>query len=90
MSTIQNNATVTEESDQIEDKEPLEENKPLPKLDNPPNSVEDIEKLADEIIESMTSELTADQKEELEDAKRKTEELKKEKDELRDILNKIK
>ena len=38
----------------------------------------------------MTSELTVDQKEEIEDAKRKTEELQKEKDELRDILNKIK
>ena len=65
-------------------------NKPLPKLDNPPNAAEEIEKLTDEIIESMTSELTVDQKEEIEDAKRKTEELQKEKDELRDILNKIK
>ena len=65
-------------------------NKPLPKLDNPPNTVKEIEKLTDEIIESMTSELTVDQKEEIEDAKRKTEELQKEKDELRDILNKIK
>lgn len=96
MSTIQKNTSVTEENGQIEDKEPLEVNKPLPeeievsKLDNPPNTVEDIEKLADEIIESMTSELTVDQKEEHEDAQRKTEELQKEKDELRDILNKIK
>ena len=93
VSTIQKNTSVTEESGQIEDKEPLEVNKPLPevsKLDNPPNTVKDIEKLADEIIESMTSELTVDQKEEHEDAHRKTEELQKEKDELRDILNKIK
>lgn len=93
MSTIQNSTSVTEENGQIEDKEPLEVNKPLPevsKLDNPPNTVKDIEKLADEIIESMTSELTVDQKEEHEDAQRKTEELQKEKDELRDILNKIK
>ena len=96
MSTIQKNTSVTEENGQIEDKEPLEVNKPLPeeievsKLDNPPNTVKDIEKLADEIIESMTSELTVDQKEEHEDAQRKTEELQKEKDELRDILNKIK
>ena len=93
VSTIQNSTSVTEENGQIEDKEPLEVNKPLPevsKLDNPPNTVKDIEKLADEIIESMTSELTVDQKEENEDAQRKTEELQKEKDELRDILNKIK